>query len=138
MLNTSILGIDATMHLINYMIFKYLLNAVARKIVTPKHPYYSRSYVINNEVVSADSYDDTPYDEVRPVDDPPSVATQVSAGERLRPMGTAPSTTVLSDAVVAQKFVRSFAAAADPVPAASDPVPAASDPVPAASNPSES
>lgn len=130
MLNISIIGIVATMHRISYMIYKYLKRALARIIVPPKHPLYSRSYVINNEVVSADSYDDTPYDERIEVDNPPSVAVQVAAGERLKPMGSAPSTTMLSDAVFAQQFVRSFEAAgasvsADPVPA--DPVPA--DPV---------
>lgn len=131
MLISSTIGLDATMHRIDYMILKYLLNAVARRIVTPKHPLFSRSYVVNNDVVSADSYDDTPFDVVPDVNDPPSVPLQIAAGERLKPMGSAPSTTVLSDAVFAQQFVRSFKAAADPVPPVVDPVPAAPDPVPA-------
>lgn len=74
----------------------------------PKHPHFTRSVVKDNEIVSVDSFDDTPYDEVKQV---PYVgfSTYVETGEQPPTMGGfSAQITRLSEQRVAEIFLQQF------------------------------
>ena len=74
----------------------------------PKHPHFSRSVVKDNEIVSVDSFDETPFDEVKPV---PYVgfSTYVETGEQPPTMGGfSAQITRLSEQRVAEIFLEQF------------------------------
>lgn len=92
------------------MILRYLKNCVARLVKGPAHPLYCRTFDVNGELVAANSYDDTAFEQNDPQKCLP-VSEQVAAGMRLKPMGVAPSQSMLHDAMVADEFVKRFNAA---------------------------
>lgn len=106
------------------MVLRYLSNCVARAKEGPKHPLYYRTFDVHGELIAAKSYDDTSFDQngnqkCLPVSD------QISAGMRLKPMGHAPSQSMLNDAIIADEFVKRFHAAAS-IPSSPAPAPAES------------
>lgn len=108
------------------MVLRYLSNCVARAKDGPKHPLYYRTFDVHGELIPAKSYDDTSFDQngnqkCLPVSD------QISAGMRLKPMGHAPSQSMLNDAIIADEFVKRFNAAAS-IPSAPAPAPAPAEP----------